>query len=94
MLSPVRAAAGDHTLAIWTGNVKMVSGLAGLRVDPWGFLLPLTPLVWVAIMAALLGVLTFIKLLSSCLPGKILGRADWPTNTFTSVRVILQQGNV
>ncbi|MPC16864.1 Glutamate receptor 2 [Portunus trituberculatus] len=91
MLSPVRAAAGDHTTTIWTGNVKMVSGLRGLKVDPWGFLLPLTPLVWAATLTALFGVLWVLQLLSTCLRDKTLCRGGWSTNTFSSVRVVLQQ---
>ncbi|XP_063884887.1 glutamate receptor ionotropic, delta-2-like [Scylla paramamosain] len=91
MLSPVRAAAGDHTTTIWTGNVKMVSGLRGLKINPWGFLLPLTPLVWTATLTALFGVLSVLQLLSSCLPDKTLCRGGWSANTFSPVRVLLQQ---
>lgn len=95
MLLPVRAEAAEHTTAIWTGNVKMVSGLRGLKVNPWSFLLPLTPLVWTAILTALLGVVTILHLLPSCLHGTTQGCGDWQANNAQScVRVILQQGEV
>ncbi|XP_063885587.1 ionotropic receptor 93a-like [Scylla paramamosain] len=91
MISPVRAEAGDYTSAIWTGNMKIVSGLSGLQIDPWGFLLPLTAIVWAATLAALLGVLAVLLLYTLCLPGKIQNRGGWSANTSSSVRVLLQQ---
>ncbi|XP_045124004.1 uncharacterized protein LOC123511960 [Portunus trituberculatus] len=92
MISPVRAEAGDYTSAIWTGNMKIVSGLSGLQINPWGFLLPLTPLVWASTLAALLGVLTVLLFLTSCLSRKTKSCGGWSANTSSSVRVLLQQG--
>lgn len=93
MLLPVRAEAGEHTTAIWTGNVKIASGLRGLKINPWSFLLPLTPLVWAATLAALLGVIAILQLLPSCLPKYNLHRNGWYANNgFSCIRVILQQG--
>ncbi|XP_063885591.1 probable glutamate receptor [Scylla paramamosain] len=83
MLSPERAAAGDYTVAVWNGDVRIVSGLGGLQIDPWGFMLPFTPLVWEGALTALLGVTAVLQVLSSCLPGKAL--------CFSPVRVLLQQ---
>ncbi|XP_063885594.1 glutamate receptor-like [Scylla paramamosain] len=90
-LSPVRVAAADHTVPMWTGNMKMVSGLTGLQVDPWGFLLPLRSIVWTATLAAMLGVLAALKIFSSCLSKETLCQSGWPANTFSPVRVLLQQ---
>ena len=92
MISPVRAEAGDYTSAIWTGNLKIVSGLGGLQVDPWSFLLPLTPLVWAATLAASLGVFAVLLLVTVCLAGKTQKYGRWFASTFGSVRVLLQQG--
>ena len=93
MLSPSRAAVTDYTLPIWTGNVKMVSGLTGLMVDSWSFLLPLTLLVWMATLTALLGVSAILQLCPSCLPGRTPAHGGgWKANTFSCVRIILQQG--
>ena len=84
MLSPLRAAAGDYTVAVWNGDVRIVSGLGGLKIDPWSFLLPLRPLVWTCALTALFGVTAVLQVLSSCLPVKAL--------SFRPVRVLLQQG--
>lgn len=92
-LSPVRAEAVEYTLPLWTGRLNIVGGLGRLKVNPWGFLLPLTHLVWVATLMALLEVLAVQYLFSLCLPGRVLGRDSWQANTFSFVRVILQQGN-
>lgn len=92
MLSPARAAVAEYSIPIWTGTIKMVSGLRGLKVDPWGFLLPLKPMVWVATLSALLGILVVHLLISTSLPGWTLNSSGWPANTSSCVRVILQQG--
>ncbi|XP_045124013.1 LOW QUALITY PROTEIN: glutamate receptor ionotropic, kainate 5-like [Portunus trituberculatus] len=91
----VRKQAADLSTTFYHGNVRIVSGLAGLRVDLWGFLLPLTPHVWTATLAALLGVLGALQVFSSCMPNrayKTLCQDSWSSNTFSSVRVLLQQG--
>ncbi|XP_045123998.1 uncharacterized protein LOC123511955 [Portunus trituberculatus] len=87
MLSPARAAAGDYTTVIYTGNVMILGGLGGLEIDPWGFLLPLTPVVWAASLMALLSVLALLKMFSLSLPTKMLNHG-----TLSPVRVLLQQG--
>lgn len=93
MLSPSRAAVADYTFPLWTDNVKMVSGLRGLMVDPWSFLLPLTFLVWVVTLASLLGVFATLQMFPSCLPGRTLARDDgWQEHILSCVRIILQQG--
>ncbi|KAK8384833.1 hypothetical protein O3P69_014414 [Scylla paramamosain] len=51
----VRREATGHTSVYAMQNVRIINGLTGLQVDPWGFLLPLTALVWAATLAALLG---------------------------------------
>lgn len=95
MLSSLRAKDGDYTAIIWTGSVKIASGLKGLKVDPWGFVLPLTPLVWSATLTALLGVLAVLQLLPSCPPNfTMLGSGGLSgKKTFSCIRILLQQGD-
>lgn len=93
VVSPIRREAVDPTTALHFGNLKILSGLGSLRVDPWSFLLPLSPLVWAAILIALLGVLAILQLLPSCQPDSMQGRSICAANSaFSCVRVILQQG--
>ncbi|XP_050714182.1 glutamate receptor ionotropic, kainate glr-3-like [Eriocheir sinensis] len=92
ILSPVRKEAADHTIPYYYGNVRILSGLSGLKVDPWGFLLPLTPLAWAATLMALMLVFVILQLLPYCLPISTLGRGGWSVNNaFSCVRIILQQ---
>ncbi|XP_063885579.1 probable glutamate receptor [Scylla paramamosain] len=91
VLSSVRAEAAQATTEYTQGGLRILSGLTGLKIDPWGFLLPLTPLVWAITLTALLGVLFVRQLLPSCLPGRSLLRCGWSANTFSPVRVLLQQ---
>ncbi|MPC29058.1 Glutamate receptor 2 [Portunus trituberculatus] len=85
-ISQTRAEAVDFTMPLWTGRVRIVSGRGELETDPWGFLLPLTPLVWSATLISLAVVCAALLLPSSFLPGRVMSRAD-----FRSVRVLLQQ---
>ncbi|XP_063885570.1 probable glutamate receptor isoform X2 [Scylla paramamosain] len=89
--SYVRHEAVDYTYALYHQSIKILSGLSGLETDPWGFLLPLTSLVWALTLAALLGMLLILQLFPSCLPGRSLLRGGWSANTFSPVRVLLQQ---
>ncbi|XP_045124016.1 glutamate receptor ionotropic, delta-2-like [Portunus trituberculatus] len=91
IISPVRREAVDHSTILRNGNLRILSGLSRLTIDPWGFLLPLTPLVWAVTLAALLGVLFVLQLFPSCLPDRSLLRGGWSANTFSPVRVLLQQ---
>lgn len=89
----MRKEAADPTITLYNGNAKIIGSLTGLKVDPWGFLLPLTPMVWAATLMALLGVLAVQQLLPSSLHDRMLcGDGGWSANTFRCVRVILQQG--
>ncbi|KAK8384784.1 hypothetical protein O3P69_014380 [Scylla paramamosain] len=91
-LNPARNEAVDPSAVYGIVEVRILSGLTGLKIDPWGFLLPLTPLVWAVTLAALLGVLFVLHLFPSCLPCRSLLRGGWSANTFSPVRVLLQQG--
>ncbi|MPC45361.1 Glutamate receptor ionotropic, delta-1 [Portunus trituberculatus] len=91
-LNPARNEAVDPSSVYGIVQVRILSGLTGLKIDPWGFLLPLTHLVWAVTVAALLGVLFVLQLFPSCLPGRSLLCSDWSVNAFSPVRVLLQQG--
>lgn len=88
-----RHKAADSMWIYGSSQIRILSGLRGLKQNPWGFVLPVTPLVWAATLTALLGVLAVLQLFPSCLPGRTIGQGGWSAyNPFTCVRVILQQG--
>ena len=89
----LRREVAEHTTVYAIQNLKILSGLTGLKVDPWGFLLPFKPLVWASTLTALLAVLAVQQVLMFTLPGRTSGRY-WAVTIFNSVRVILQQGKV
>lgn len=92
-LSSVRAGVADYTVTIFTGNTRIVGGLGGLSVDPWSFLLPLTPVVWAATLTALLAVFVVLQILPFCLANTVLDHGGWSvSDAFSCVRIILQQG--
>ncbi|XP_064103986.1 probable glutamate receptor [Macrobrachium nipponense] len=53
-LTEIRKTAIDYTTPIFNDARKFVVGQSRAEVDPWGFLLPLTPLVWVGTLVSLL----------------------------------------
>lgn len=67
--------------------MRIVSGRGSPEVDPWGFLFPLRPMVWMALTAALFGIMIVIKFLS-------MFNLNIPqtTEAFSIVRILLQQG--
>ena len=87
----MRVLAADYTVPFWTGSLKIVGGLGGVRIDQKGFLLPFTFLVWMCTLTALLAVL-LLMLIPSYLPDTKLSRSGWSADTLSCVRVLLQQG--
>ncbi|XP_071540832.1 LOW QUALITY PROTEIN: probable glutamate receptor [Panulirus ornatus] len=91
-LSGVRAEMVDYMTLFVDDALKIIGGLGRPEVDPWGFLLPLGPLVWTAILAALLVVPGMVLLLLFCFPRKAPQRDTWQRNdTFLYLRILLQQ---
>ncbi|XP_071540572.1 glutamate receptor 1-like [Panulirus ornatus] len=91
-LSVVRAEMVDYMRLFVGDALKIIGGLGRPEVDPWGFLLPLGPLVWTAILAALLVVPGMVLLLLFCFPRKAPQRDTWKRdNIFLYVRILLQQ---
>ncbi|XP_063884795.1 glutamate receptor ionotropic, delta-1-like [Scylla paramamosain] len=91
IMNPQRYEAAQAAAPYSGSNIRILGGLAGLEVDPWGFLLPLTPLVWAVTLVVLVWVHLVLQVLSSCLPRRSLCRGGWLIDTFGPVRVFLQQ---
>ncbi|XP_071524147.1 glutamate receptor ionotropic, delta-2-like [Panulirus ornatus] len=62
-VTAVRAEVVDYTRPIVVDYARILAGRGRPEVDPWGFLLPLTPLVWGIILTALLVVVLATLLL-------------------------------
>ncbi|XP_071524468.1 probable glutamate receptor [Panulirus ornatus] len=89
-----RAEAVDFMWPIRICKARIMAGRGRPEVDPWGFLLPLAPLVWVAILTALLLVPATMFLLSSCSSreNNSPGRGGWKVeDAFGLLRILLQQ---
>ncbi|XP_071540571.1 glutamate receptor ionotropic, delta-2-like isoform X2 [Panulirus ornatus] len=92
-LNAARAEVVDYLTMLVNDAVTIVGGLGRPEVDPWGFLLPLGPLVWTAILAALLVVPGMVLLLLFCFPRKAPQRDTWKRdNIYSYFRILLQQG--
>nr|XP_053636405.1 probable glutamate receptor [Cherax quadricarinatus] len=69
-----------------------IMGVRGVpEVDPWGFLFPLAPLVWVAILVALMALAAAVFLMSSCSSLKSTDPNYWLQVTYNYVRILLGQ---
>ena len=64
-INAARYEAVDFTWPVLYMNVKVFAGRKSPEIDPWGFLLPLSPWVWGALLAFLLLLALFSFLLSS-----------------------------
>ncbi|XP_071533007.1 glutamate receptor U1-like, partial [Panulirus ornatus] len=93
-ISAPRAEVVDFTYPITLHYLKLLAALGDHEVDPWGFLLPLAPLVWLAILTALPAVPTMMFLLSSFISRKRPSPTTITTNAFNTIRILLQQGNI
>nr|XP_045624244.1 uncharacterized protein LOC123774158 [Procambarus clarkii] len=91
ILSEDRAEVVDFTVAIMLDYWRILAARGRPEVDPWSFLLPLTPQVWAAILGALLVLPLAVLLLSSCLSLSTHGHEDWLLVPFDYVRMLVQQ---
>lgn len=71
-------------------SLKVFAGLKSLEVDSWGFLLPLSPMVWVATGASLLAV-TGVLLLRSMMTDKKRKTADGIETAILNTGILLNQ---
>ncbi|XP_071524479.1 probable glutamate receptor [Panulirus ornatus] len=86
-----RVEAVDFTYRVRSGEMKLMGATGRPEVAPWGFLLPLTSLVWVAILLSLLVVPPLLFLLPKCFHLKDLKKGDKSAHTFIFIRILLQQ---
>ncbi|XP_071527416.1 probable glutamate receptor [Panulirus ornatus] len=91
-VSASRAEVVDFLWPVMITNSRILGGRGMPKVNPWGFLLPLAPLVWVAILTTLLVVPAIALLMSSRLSLKMAtGQERWTVDAFQLIRVLLQQ---
>ncbi|XP_071535588.1 probable glutamate receptor [Panulirus ornatus] len=91
IMSPARGEVVDFCWPVWTDDVRILGARGRPEVDPWGFLLPLTPLVWVAILTALLVVPMILFLISYYVQLYAQKIRWWFMNIFDFTRILLQQ---
>ncbi|XP_037790593.1 glutamate receptor ionotropic, kainate 4-like [Penaeus monodon] len=90
-LTEGRAEAADMTKAVFFDKLCIIAGRGRPESDPWGFLLPLAPSVWLALLLAiLLACASFTVLGERSAEGTGLLRAFGVL--FMHVRSLLQQG--
>ncbi|KAK4309438.1 hypothetical protein Pmani_018935 [Petrolisthes manimaculis] len=87
----LRAEVVDFTYPVTFESSKIVGSRGNPEVDPWGFILPLTPLVWMILFSSLIVLLTTLELLNSCSPIITEKQRRRVTNISSCVRVLLQQ---
>ncbi|XP_071545437.1 uncharacterized protein [Panulirus ornatus] len=88
-LTALRAEVVDFTSPVLTQTVRIVGARGRPEVDPWGFLMPLTPLVWATILTTLLVLPLITLLLSTCSGLNITSNQA----LFSYTRVLFQQDN-
>ncbi|XP_063885602.1 probable glutamate receptor [Scylla paramamosain] len=89
-MNPVRAEAVEFSFPYLIESLKVIAGRGSVEVDPWGFILPLTPMVWVATLIVLLGVFTVIMILHFLLPDGNQ-KLNGSSTDASVIRIILQQ---
>ncbi|KAG7162374.1 Glutamate receptor ionotropic, kainate 2-like 8, partial [Homarus americanus] len=93
-VSATRAEMVDFTREIITETARIMGGRGLPEVDAWGFLLPLAPLVWMGILAALLVMPAVVLLMSAFSGFKTSSNNLWSSDRFFGyIRVLLQQAN-
>lgn len=93
-VTALRAEVVDFTYPVTFESSKIVGSRGIPEVDPWGFLLPLSPLVWATLFISLLGLLSTLELFHFCSPVKTTSQRRRRNHLSSCVRVLLQQGGV
>ncbi|KAG7162319.1 Glutamate receptor-like 25, partial [Homarus americanus] len=91
IISGSRAEAMDFTVPIFLDYWRILGARGQPEVDPWGFILPLAPLVWLAILSALLLLPATVFLMSSYFFHKRENQKNLLRVIFDYIRVLLQQ---
>ncbi|XP_071535589.1 uncharacterized protein [Panulirus ornatus] len=77
IMSPSRFEAVDFCWPVWPDDQRILGARGRPKVDPWGFLQPLTPMLWVVILMAMVVLPSILFLLSNCLQLHIFLRINW-----------------
>lgn len=92
-VTTIRATAVDYTRTILVDYGRILAGSGKPEVDPWGFLLPFTPGVWLAFLAAMGAALAAIAFLAPCAAPRLMAASGWLSGRpLMYTRVALQQG--
>ncbi|XP_063847886.1 uncharacterized protein LOC135092991 [Scylla paramamosain] len=91
-MTPVRAEDVDFTTPVKIFGVRILAGQGKLKVDPWGFVLPLTPTVWIVSLASLLLLPGLMFLLISLISRYNRRAKDWTTLQYQFLSIFLQEG--
>ncbi|XP_063870807.1 probable glutamate receptor isoform X2 [Scylla paramamosain] len=91
-VTTIRATAVDYTRTILVDYGRILAGSGKPEVDPWGFLLPFTPGVWLAFLAAMAAALAATAVLASCTAPQLMAPPSWLNGrALMFTRVALQQ---
>ncbi|XP_042239055.1 probable glutamate receptor [Homarus americanus] len=93
-ISATRAEMVDFTRPILIDYARIMAGRGRPEIDPWGFFLPLAPLVWVSILMALLVVFFANLLLYICSPPHDARNGLWLLNTIYDYLCVLLHQDV
>ncbi|XP_071523938.1 glutamate receptor ionotropic, delta-1-like [Panulirus ornatus] len=91
IMTPSRAEVVDFSWRLWTNDIRLLGARGRPEVDPWGFLLPLAPLVWMAVLTSLAVAPAIPLVLMKCVTHKAPGEGRSLTDMFNFIRVLLQQ---
>lgn len=91
-VTAARAEVVDFTFPVDIMYTRIIVSRGKPEVDPWGFLLPLAPLVWVGLLVSLLAVVAIIAVLSYCLSDETFNSTGSAWRATECIRVALQQG--
>lgn len=90
-MTPVRAEDVDFTSPVKIFGVRILAGQGELKVDPWGFMLPLTPLVWAVTLSFLVLLPGLMFLLTSLISSSYERRESWGTLQYIFLSIFLQE---
>ena len=74
----------DYTAPVVNDYLRILAGRGRPEVDPWGFFLPLAPLVWAGLLGTLVVLMAIVVLLARC-------ASLHPPSLAPYVRVLLQE---
>ncbi|XP_069171944.1 LOW QUALITY PROTEIN: glutamate receptor U1-like [Procambarus clarkii] len=93
-VSAARAEVVDFTKPVLIDYNRILGARGQSEVNPWGFLFPLGPLVWAAILGALVVLPAVTILMSACFPLNTNGHNYAFPATFAYLRLLLNQSKL